>query len=106
MSANSSSILRFYSSSLPASNSLKNVIKTIGDTKANQGLSFFIENPLGVTIATSSFINSASYSGSENFKIPAYPGTYGEQPSRWVQKTYIIKKAINKITQKAQEDGK
>ena len=42
----------------------------------------------------------------ENFKIPAYPGTYGEQPSRWVQKTYIIKKAINKITQKAQEDGK
>jgi hypothetical protein len=80
MSANSSSILRFYSSSLPASNSLKNVIKTIGETNANQGLSFFIENPLGVTLATSSFINSASYSGSENFKIPevtaSVAGTY------------------------------
>ena len=80
MSANSSSILRFYSSSLPASNSLKNVIKTIGETNANQGLSFFIENPLGVTIATSSFINSASYSGSENFTIPevtaSVAGTY------------------------------
>ena len=42
----------------------------------------------------------------ENFKTPAYPGTYGDQPSRWVQKSYIIKKALNKITQKAQEDGK
>ena len=42
----------------------------------------------------------------ENFKVPAYPGTYGDQPNRWVQKTYIIKKVLNKITQKAQEDGK
>jgi|TARA_R110002049_G_scaffold102541_1_gene248105 hypothetical protein len=80
MSANSSSIIRFHSSSTPSSNSLENVIKTIGDTNANQGLSFFIEDPLGVTLATSSFINSGSYSGSENFSIPevtsSIPGTY------------------------------
>jgi hypothetical protein len=79
-SLNSSSIIRFHSSSLPASNSLKNVIKTFGETDANKGLSFFIEDPFGVTIATSSFINSASYSGSENFTIPevtaSVAGTY------------------------------
>ena len=41
----------------------------------------------------------------ENFRVPAYQGTYGAQPNRWVQKTYIIKKALNKITQKVKENG-
>ena len=42
----------------------------------------------------------------DNFSIAPYPGAYGEQPSRWTQKSYIIKKAINKIQNKAIEDGK
>ena len=42
----------------------------------------------------------------DNFSIAPYPGAYGEQPSRWTQKSYIIKKAINKIQNKATEDGK
>ena len=41
----------------------------------------------------------------ENFKTPAYPGSYGEQPSRWVQKTYIIKKALNRLQNKVENNG-
>ena len=42
----------------------------------------------------------------DNFKTPAYSGSYDEQPALWVQKSFIIKKAINKIQNKATEDGK
>ena len=42
----------------------------------------------------------------ENFKTPAYPGGYDDQPALWVQKSFIIKKAVNKMQNKAIEDGK
>ena len=42
----------------------------------------------------------------ENFKTKPYPGSYGSQPARWVQKSFIIKKAINDIQEKAIENGK
>ena len=42
----------------------------------------------------------------DNFKTPAYSGSYDEQPALWVQKSFIIKKALNKIQNKAIEDGK
>ena len=42
----------------------------------------------------------------DNFKTPAYSGSYDEQPALWVQKSFIIKKALNKIQNKATEDGK
>ena len=42
----------------------------------------------------------------ENFGIQPYPGSYGDQPGRWVQKSFIIKKVINKIKEKAATDGK
>ena len=42
----------------------------------------------------------------ENFKTPAYPGGYDDQPALWVQKSFIIKKAVNKMQNKAVEDGK
>ena len=32
----------------------------------------------------------------ENFGIQPYDGAYGDQPDRWVQKSFIIKKVINK----------
>ena len=41
----------------------------------------------------------------ENFKTPAYSGCYGEQPNRWVQKSFLIKKALNKLQNKAAKDG-
>jgi len=46
------------------------------------------------------------YIYSENFGVQPYPGSYGDQPSRWVQKSFIIKKIINKIKEKAATDGK
>ena len=42
----------------------------------------------------------------ENFKTPAYPGSYDQQPALWIQKSFLIKKALNKIQNKAVEDGK
>jgi|TARA_R100000664_G_C2731689_1_gene122072 hypothetical protein len=42
----------------------------------------------------------------ENFKTPAFPGCYGEQPSRWVQKSYIIRKALNRLQNKAVKNDK
>ena len=42
----------------------------------------------------------------ENFKTPAYPGSYDEQPALWVAKSYIIKKSLNRIQNKAIKDGK
>ena len=42
----------------------------------------------------------------DNFGIQPYNGAYGDQPGRWVQKSFIIKKAINKIKEKATSDGK
>ena len=42
----------------------------------------------------------------ENFGIAPYSGSYGDQPAKWTQKSYIIKKALNKIQNKAVEDGK
>ena len=42
----------------------------------------------------------------ENFKTPAFPGSYDEQPARWVQKSFLIKKAVNKVQNKATKNGK
>tara|TARA_R100000655_G_scaffold15839_2_gene34911 strand:- start:1918 stop:2283 length:366 start_codon:yes stop_codon:yes gene_type:complete len=42
----------------------------------------------------------------ENFKTPAFPGSYDEQPARWVQKSFLIKKAVGKIQNKAVKNGK
>ena len=41
----------------------------------------------------------------EDFKTSPYSGSFDEQPSKWVQKSFIIKKAINKIQNKAIKDG-
>ena len=42
----------------------------------------------------------------ENFKTPAYSGCYDEQPARWVQKSFLIKKTLNRVQNKAIKDGK
>ena len=41
---------------------------------------------------------------SEQFGIPPYPGSYGEQPAKWVDRAFIIKGALAK-KQKDQIDG-
>ena len=42
----------------------------------------------------------------DSFNIQPYPGSYGQQPARWVQKSFIIKNQTNKATNKAIKDGK
>ena len=46
----------------------------------------------------------------EKFNVPAYPGSYGEQPNLWVEKAFIIRNAFAKLEKqqikKAQQDGK
>jgi hypothetical protein len=55
------SIFKFYSGSgFYKTNPLFDLIKTIGEIDANQGLTLFIKDPNGTTIASSSFINTAS----------------------------------------------
>tara|TARA_R110002012_G_scaffold69087_6_gene179006 strand:- start:2797 stop:3198 length:402 start_codon:yes stop_codon:yes gene_type:complete len=41
----------------------------------------------------------------ENFGVPPYRGSYSEQPSKWVQKSHLIKKQLNKIKEKAASNG-
>ena len=31
----------------------------------------------------------------KEFNIPSYPGTYGDQPKKWVDKSFIIKNAFD-----------
>jgi hypothetical protein len=42
----------------------------------------------------------------DSFNTQPYPGSYGQQPARWVQKSFIIKSEMNKATNKAAKDGK
>ena len=44
------------------------------------------------------------YIYSEQFGIPPYPGSYGEQPAKWVDRAFIIKNALAK-KQKDQIDA-
>ena len=37
---------------------------------------------------------------------PAYPGSYGEQPVRWIEHFFIIKNAIAKKQQSMQDEAK
>ena len=45
----------------------------------------------------------------DKYNVPAYPGSYGDQPFLWVQKAFIIRNAYAKLEKqqinKAQQDG-
>ena len=46
----------------------------------------------------------------EETKVPAYPGSFGDQPNVWIQKFFIIKNAIhireNRLREKSKQDRK
>tara|TARA_R110002020_G_scaffold434012_2_gene644151 strand:+ start:314 stop:697 length:384 start_codon:yes stop_codon:yes gene_type:complete len=46
------------------------------------------------------------YIYSESFGISPYKGSYGEQPSKWVEKSFIIKNIIERKKTKAMNYGK
>ncbi len=43
---------------------------------------------------------------SKDYGISPYKGTYGEQPARWVAKSFLIKNLIERQKIKATKDGK
>ena len=45
----------------------------------------------------------AKYLYCNDFGISPYKGSYGDQPKKWIDKSFIIKKLIN--NQKLKEDG-
>jgi len=45
------------------------------------------------------------YVYSKDFGISPYKGSYGEQPSRWIEKTFIIKNLIERQKSKAMKHG-
>jgi len=46
------------------------------------------------------------YIYSQQFGISPYRGTYGEQPSKWVEKSFLIKSIIEKKKSEAMNHGK
>ena len=46
----------------------------------------------------------------EKFNVPAYKGSYGEQPCLWVDKAFVIRNAFAKLEKKqinkVKQDGK
>jgi len=46
------------------------------------------------------------YLYAENFGVPPYKGSYGEQPSKWIEKSFLIKKIIESKKTEAMNHGK
>lgn len=46
------------------------------------------------------------YIYAENFGTPPYKGSYGEQPNKWVQKSFLIKKVLGSRKSEATENGR
>ena len=42
---------------------------------------------------------------SRDFGIPPYKGSYGEQPQRWVEKSFILKNLLERQKSKAIKNG-
>ena len=45
------------------------------------------------------------YIYSKDFGISPYKGSYGEQPQRWIEKSFIIKNLIERQKSKAMKNG-
>jgi hypothetical protein len=37
--------------------------------------------------------------------VPPYPGNYGDQPQKWIEKSFVIKNLIQKEKAKAMKNG-
>jgi len=46
------------------------------------------------------------YVYAKQFGIPPYTGSYGEQPQKWVEKSFLIKSTIEKKKSEAMNHGK
>jgi len=41
-----------------------------------------------------------------NFNVPAYNGSYGEQPKKWVEKSFLLNNLLERQKAKAMKDGR
>lgn len=41
----------------------------------------------------------------KDFNVPAYDGSYGQQPSKWVEKSFLLKSIIEQQKSKVMNDG-
>ncbi len=41
-----------------------------------------------------------------SFNVPAYNGSYGEQPKKWVEKSFLLNNLIERQKAKAMKDGR
>lgn len=41
-----------------------------------------------------------------NFNVPAYSGSYGEQPKKWVEKSFLLNNLIERQKAKVGKDGR
>ena len=82
------------------------IIEETNTVNKEQGKSFDMANSVSAQIPFFACINKllnqnaqndiARYIYCEKFKVPAYKGSYGNQPYKWVQKTNLIAMAINR----------
>ena len=40
-----------------------------------------------------------------NFNVPAYNGSYGEQPKKWVEKSFLLNNLLERQKAKAMKNG-
>ena len=88
------------------------LIKEVEDMNKKTGKSFSSAASLHSQIphftCMNHFLNAESqndinkYLFSSEYNVPAYPGTYGEYPKRWIEKVSIITKAVNDKRKKEQ----
>ena len=43
---------------------------------------------------------------SRDFNVPAYSGSYGNQPKRWIEKTFLLNNLIERQKSKVMNNGK
>ena len=82
------------------------IIEETNTVNKEQEKSYDIANSVSAQIPFFACINKllnqnaqndiARYIYCEKFKVPAYKGSYGNQPYKWVQKTNLIAMAINR----------
>jgi hypothetical protein len=91
-------------------NIINKLIKETKEVNKNMGKNFKISSSIlsqlpffacrNIILNKESQDDIARYVYSNEFSTPAYKGSYGEQPARWVKKSFIIKTALNNREQK------
>ena len=98
---------------------VKKIIEETKEVNRNMGKSFDIGNSLlkqlpffacrNVVFKKEYQNDIAKYVYCSDFSIPAYPGSYSDQPHRWISKSIIIKNALqkreNNLRAKAQKES-